>query len=186
MPIIGKKAIGITGMPGAGKSLACQVAKELNIPIISMGDIVREEAEKRGLPPTFDVLGGIALSLREEGEDAVAKRCLDKIRKMEGNIFLIDGLRNIAEVKEFKKYFEKFMVVSIHASPKTRFERLVKRNRSDDPNTWKQFERRDLREINMGIGGVIALSDYIVCNEGTPEETKSKIRKIFKEIFYDF
>lgn len=185
MPVIGKKGIGVAGMPGAGKSLAIEVARELGIETLSMGDIIREEAKKRGLPPTFDVLGGIALSIREEGEGAVAERCLNKIRKSDKNIFLIDGLRSIEEINEFKKYFEKFIVVTVHASPKTRFERLKRRQRSDDPKTWEQFRRRDLREIKMGIGGVIALSDCIVCNESSVEYAKSKLREIFREVIND-
>ena len=41
-----KFVIGLTGMPGSGKSLVVKVAKKLGYEAIVMGDIVRKEAEK--------------------------------------------------------------------------------------------------------------------------------------------
>ena len=41
------KLIGITGMPGSGKSAIFEIAKKHNILIISMGDIVRYETKKK-------------------------------------------------------------------------------------------------------------------------------------------
>ena len=40
------KIIGVTGLPGSGKSVVSRTAKRLNIPIIRMGDVIREEAKK--------------------------------------------------------------------------------------------------------------------------------------------
>jgi len=40
----------ITGMPGSGKSLVADAAKQLGFRVVSMGDVIREEAERRGVP----------------------------------------------------------------------------------------------------------------------------------------
>ena len=44
------QVFGISGMPGSGKSVVSEVASEKGAIIVSMGDIVREEAKKRGEP----------------------------------------------------------------------------------------------------------------------------------------
>ncbi len=79
------KVIAFVGMPGAGKTEASNVARQMGIPVVIMGDVIREEAEKRGLPPTDENIGGVASQLRkEEGMDAIARRCIPKIKAYEG------------------------------------------------------------------------------------------------------
>jgi len=43
------KIIAFVGMPASGKSEASGVAKGLGIPVVNMGDVVREETANRGL-----------------------------------------------------------------------------------------------------------------------------------------
>ena len=42
------QVMGISGLPGSGKSLVSESAAAKGAIIVSMGDIVREEAKKRG------------------------------------------------------------------------------------------------------------------------------------------
>ena len=44
-----KKIIAVTGMPGAGKTLACEFAKERGYTVFYVGGLTKEELEKRGL-----------------------------------------------------------------------------------------------------------------------------------------
>ncbi|WP_243674686.1 AAA family ATPase [Vulcanisaeta distributa] len=39
----------ITGLPGSGKTIVSDVARELGLPVVTMGDIIREEAVKSGI-----------------------------------------------------------------------------------------------------------------------------------------
>ncbi len=69
------------GAPAAGKTEAASVAKELGIPVITMGEVIREELRKRGLPLNDKNAGRIANELRaREGMDAIAKRCIPRIK----------------------------------------------------------------------------------------------------------
>jgi hypothetical protein len=49
------------------------------------------------------------------------------------------------------------------------------RGRSDDPKDWDTFLARDLRELSVGLGNAIAMSEHLVVNECSIAETKEKI-----------
>lgn len=95
-----KKALLITGLPGSGKSVLANVAKERGINVISMGELVFEETKRRGLELTSENVSKIAKKLREElGEGAVALLTLKKIAEEYDNkansIIIIEGLRSL-------------------------------------------------------------------------------------------
>jgi len=176
-----KMVVGVAGMPGAGKTVISRMAKEKGYAIVTMGDEIREETKRRGLEPTPENVGRIMLKLREEeGPTVVAKRCLPKIANSSTDIVLVEGIRSLHEVYEFEKSFPQFVLVAVHSSPETRFGRLFRRRRSDDPEGWEVFLERDLRELSVGQGSVIAMADFMLVNEGALEEFKAKIREVLE------
>ena len=178
-----KVVVGIAGMPGAGKGVFRRTVQRIGYPVVVMGNEVREEVKRRNLKPTPENLGKIMLQLREsEGPAAVAKRCIPKLNKTTEGIIGVDGIRSLHEVKEFKKHFPSFILIAIHASPKTRYQRLFRRRRSDAPKSWETFMERDLRELGIGMGAVIADADHMIMNEGTLSQLKKEIRQVIKEV----
>lgn len=175
--------IGIAGMPGAGKDTVKEIICKYGFPVIVMGDEIRAEAARRNLEPTPENIGRLMLQIRaEEGPDAVAKRCMKKIRDLDADVVVINGLRSLHEVEFFRGEFQSFKVVAIHASPKTRFERLLKRGRSDDPKDWETFSERDRRELGVGLGNVIALADYMIVNEGAIEDLEREVKRVIEKV----
>lgn len=171
----------LTGMPGSGKSIVVEVARDIGIPVYNMGDVVREEVIKRHGYITPELMVKTSLDLRrEQGDDIVARRTLEKIPLGE-DIVLIDGVRSLVEVEFFRRHGE-VVVVAIHASPKTRYKRLLERKRPGDPSNIVEFNERDLAEINVGIGAVIALADYMIVNEGSIDETKSHVLSLLVKL----
>jgi dephospho-CoA kinase len=66
--------MGISGLPGSGKALVSEIASEKGAIIISMGDIIREEAKKRG-----ESTKETAVNLRKEfGDDIVSELTIKK------------------------------------------------------------------------------------------------------------
>ena len=170
-----KVVIGVAGMPGAGKAALRSAAESMSLPVVIMGDEIRDETKRRGLEPTPENIGKVMLMLREEeGLTAVAKRCIPKIDASKSDIVFVDGLRSLHEVDEFKKHFSHVSLVAVHSSPEARFQRLSKRKRSDDPEGWDVFYQRDLRELSVGQGNVIALADYMIVNEGSYDDFKAR------------
>ena len=138
--ITDKVIVGVAGMPGSGKGVFQKTIQRLGYPVVTMGDTVREEVQRRNLEPTPENLGKTMLDLREtDGPAAIAKRCVPKLENLTAPVVVIDGIRSLVEVDEFKKHFPHFILVAIHASPKTRYRRLFRRRRSDDPPDWSPF-----------------------------------------------
>ncbi len=75
-----KIVVGLAGMPGSGKSLVVDTARELGYAIVVMGDVIREETAKRGLELTPQNVGKVMLQLRADGGNTVvAQKCIPKI-----------------------------------------------------------------------------------------------------------
>ncbi len=178
-----KVVIGVAGMPGAGKATVRRIIQRMGCSAVVMGDVVREEARRRGLEPTPNNLGRIMLRLREEeGPAVVAQRCIPKIMEAREDVVLIDGIRSLHEVEEFKRHFPNFTLIAVYASPEERFRRLFKRGRSDDPRTWETFLERDRRELSVGLGDVIANADHMIVNEGKRKRLKEEVQRVLKEL----
>jgi len=178
-----KLIVGLTGMPGAGKSVVVKVAKERGYGVLVMGDVVREEARRRGLEPNSENIGKIMLELRQkEGPAVISKRCIPKIKQAIRDKLIIDGIRSLDEVEEFQKHFPKFSLIAIHSSPETRFKRLYRRQRSDDPENWEIFHERDMRELSVRLGNTIAMAEYLIVNERELEDLKEKAVEILRRV----
>jgi dephospho-CoA kinase len=161
-----KIVIGLAGMPGSGKSVVVETAVEMGYGVIVMGDVIREETKKRGLELNPKNIGRVMLELRRKGgASVVADRCIHKIEQQTSEKVIVDGLRSLSEVDAFKKRFPNFSLMAVYASPETRFKRIFRRKRSDDPDGWDVFHERDMRELGVGLGDVIAMAEYLVINE---------------------
>ena len=161
------RMVAITGMPGAGKSTAAQALVHKGWKRVVMGDVIRSETKRRGLEPDMKNTGDVMKLLRKErGDAAVAELCLKEIEKTGAKKVVIDGIRSMAEVDEFKKKAD-VLLVAVHASPARRFELLKDRGRKDDPLTYDMFVQRDRRELGIGIAEAIALADETISNQHT-------------------
>ena len=180
--------IGVSGLPGSGKNIVSKIAEKKSINVINMGDLVREEAKKRN-----EETGKTAIDLRkEQGEYVLAKLTIQKIEDLSNfakdldtnnSFVIIEGIRSPFEVELFRKNFDSFKLISIFSSPKTRFDRLKNRKRDDDFQNYEDFLKRDQRELDFGIGNVIARSDFIIINEEGLEEYETQVNNFFKDIF---
>jgi dephospho-CoA kinase len=176
---IQKTGIGVVGLPGAGKSVISEVAQQLKIPSVVLGDVIRNLCTERGLAINSKNLGELMTSIRkEEGMNAVAKRALPQIMKLDDDVVIIDGLRSYEEVEFFRSRFAKFIIMAVHAAPHIRYERIRRRKRSDDPQNFRAFQERDHREISAGIAKILALADIMLLNEGNINQLKYRLTQV--------
>lgn len=156
------RVFAVCGMPGSGKGEFAQVLSNNDIPVRSMGDMVREEVARRELEIAPEVFGIVAADLRREfGDDVLAVRltaAVDELLK-DNPIVLIDGLRGTAEYDVFKSTWGKtFQSIAIVTEKQIRFARMAARGRSEDGGT-ATFEARDEREKGWGLESLIESAD---------------------------
>jgi dephospho-CoA kinase len=99
----------------------------------------------------------------KSGPGAVAELIKDSVQNSTQDVVIIDGVRSIAEIDVLKKIGD-VKLLAIQASPKTRFNFLSSRGRSDDPKTRENFEERDNREIGIGLEKLIEVADKTITN----------------------
>ncbi len=168
-------------MPAAGKEEFQKVAADEGYTIVRMGDVVREEAKRRGLPITDAAVGGMAHEEREKHGRAVwAERTLPHVT---AERVCIDGLRSPAELGVFRRAFGQGLVVfAVEAAPKTRWTRVQRRRRADDATTWDEFLRRDERERGWGLEQVIRAADVHIVTEGTLPQFYQDVREALRRL----
>lgn len=177
--------IGFVGLPGSGKSEAAAVAEEHDIPVVTMGDVIRAECRERGLDPATDH-GQVAQALREEnGPAAIADRSLPIIEsKLEDSeTVVVDGIRSDVEVDRFEEAFgERFRLVCIEAPFETRKDRLDLRGRdAGDDEGGESLEARDQRELDFGMGAAMDQADSTVENTDSLATFRDQITGVLTE-----
>ena len=178
------RVFGTVGLPGSGKGEAAAVAREAGVPVVTMGDVIREACRDRGLDPA-EHHGEVAQALREEeGETAIAERSLPLIRDaLEGSeTVLVDGLRSPAEVARFEDAFgDDFVVVEVEAPFETRVERLADRGRDASDADREALRAREERERGLGMDAVMDDADVTVDNTGSLDAFRARIRDLLEE-----
>ena len=174
------KLIVTVGMPGSGKDELVGVARSKGLATLKMGDLVRDETRRRGLPVTNANVARIASDERDKhGAGVWAQRAIPKLTETR---MLVDGCRSDAEVTVFRHNFGDLFVLGIFASPETRHSRMASRSRSDDATDLQEFYDRDRRELKWGIGSAFALADGMLVNEGSLEEFRRVGRTMLDKI----
>lgn len=161
--------VALTGMPGAGKTTVANYLAQKGIPLLIMGDVVREAAQNDGLEPTSGNLAKLMIRLREKnGPEAIAHLIANKIKTMKNEdkefaVVIVDGIRSMAEIEVLKRVGQ-VKLLAIHGSILTRYSHIRERARSDVPSNINEFDKRDRVEMGVGISDAIALADETISN----------------------
>jgi dephospho-CoA kinase len=177
------KVLGIVGMPGSGKGEFSSVAASMGIPVVVMGDVIRSEVQKAGLPPVDSSMGVVAKQLRHEhGMAAIAKVCIPVIESYQADLVLIDGIRGDAEVSEFAARFPGFTLIAIDSPAESRFGRLQSRARSDDLTDIRDLSARDDRESSFGLRKAMEMATLRISNTGSLDEFRQIVRSTLEQM----
>jgi len=175
----------IVGMPCSGKTIVTKTAKELGIFTLSTGDIVREEIKKRGLPYTEKTDREVREWFYEYGRERQLMRIIiDKIiGAKHPDPIVIEGLRSPKQIDELKKrlWGEKVSIMAVHSPPEIRWKRERTRPRFDNKG-YRNVKQRDQIELSHGLSDLIALSDYILVNNGSLDRFKKTVKDKLIEI----
>ena len=174
------KVVSIVGMTGSGKSEIAEFFRDRGFAVVRFGDITDGEVKKLGLELKEQNERQVRELLRQKyGMAAYARLNLPRIdAALENTHVVVDGLYSWEEYIFLKeKYGEKFAVVAVWASPKTRYTRLS--GRKIRPLTPEEAAERDNAEIeNLKKGGPIAMADFTIANESTLNDARREVERI--------
>ena len=175
------RVIGTVGLAGSGKGEFATVAEDLDVPVVTMGDVIREACRDRGLDPA-EHHGRVARDLRaENGPAAVAEASLPHIEAAleDDDAVLVDGIRSDDEVDAFEERFgDRFTLVSIETPFEVRERRLGERGRDNVGENGEGLAERDERELGFGLGAAMDRADVTVENTGTLAEFRARAREV--------
>ncbi|MEK6952559.1 MAG: dephospho-CoA kinase [Nanoarchaeota archaeon] len=186
--------IGLTGTIASGKGTFSSYLKQKGFNYITLSDLVREEARKKGLEIQREILQDIGNSMREKyGKGFWAKKAIEKINLNEN--WIIDGIRNLGEIEELGKV-KGSIIIGIDAPEDIRLRRLEKRNKSkeegrkdSDPKAiedMKRLEKRDRGfhepEYGQQVLKCLELANFKIINDSSLEEFYKKIDGVLGKI----
>lgn len=178
------KVVSIVGMSGSGKSEVARVFKDKGFTSVRFGDVTDEVLKEKGLELTEENERPIREAFRKKhGMPAYAILNLPRIEAaLKKSDVVVDGLYSWEEYTYLKTHYgEDFKVVTVWASPKTRYTRLS--SRKVRPLTAGEAESRDHAEIeNLNKGGPIAMADFTVINDSSLSELKKQVERIITRL----
>lgn len=177
-----RKVIAVVGPIASGKGALIDLLKKKGYQALSLSDVVREKAHEWGFPLTRENLQDVGDKLRHSfGPSLLAELATQEIRKHPEEKYVVDSVRNPAEVAYLKKEFGAF-VIGITASVDKRFQLMQQRGREWDPKTREEFDRleerdRGVRQESFGqqVEKCLQMADLVVDNNGTLEEFNTNL-----------
>ncbi len=184
-----KTIIGLTGPMGSGKGEAVRILQKEGFEHITLSSMIREEARRRGVPEERSFLIEIGNEMRSvNGAGVLAKRALEKITGSAHNKWVVDGIRNPAEIDELKRG-EKVHVVGINVNRELLLQRILSRSRSGDAVDPAEILQKIEREWGKGeppegqqLGHCMERVDHLIVNEGTLEELEQNFLNYYNQI----
>ncbi len=180
------KLIAFVGLSGTGKSAATEYLGERGIPKVSFGDIVMSKLEESGLTPSSENEKIIREKLRlDPSGDTVANEVVNQINDLitaGQHQIVIDGLGGWESYKRLRHEFPgNLILVALTAQRHIRHRRMS--GRPDHPLTEREVDERDYDAIEtLGKGGVIAIADHFLVDNGSIEQLHTQIDDLLRDI----
>lgn len=182
--------IGLTGRNAGGKTTAGQTLTAKGFYYVSLSDVIRQEAKKRGLPDVRENLIALGNELRERhGPGALAELTVAQMQPDKN--YVVDSIRHPAEVAALKKAGS-FTLFHIFAPLEARFARSLARARDGDATTLQEFIRQEEREFASSNAAAQQfleterLANRTIENDTTLDEFKTKLDIALKQLQVSF
>jgi len=176
-----KKIIGLVGQIASGKGTVAEyLEKNCHASTYRFSTILRDVLDRLHTEKTRKNLQDISTVLRQKfGEDLLAKVMAEDVKKDSGDLIVVDGIRRMADIKYLKK-LENFILISIEADPRIRYNRLIKRseNHGDNKKTFDDFLNDQKKEADAEIPIVIQNAHAKINNDGDFENLYKQIKQL--------
>ncbi len=177
--------IGLTGKNGSGKGEVARFLQDRGFRYFSLSDVLREEAARSGSEVTRDILVELGNRLRaEHGPGVLAEKVFARLDPEKN--YVVDSIRHPREIQVFRRRAD-FILATVRAPEKLRFERLRQRARESDPKSFEDFKKLEEREAKSAeasdqqLDQAIGMADVVVENTGPLKMLHEKVRDVLLE-----
>lgn len=173
-----KLLIGIVGENASGKTtMTNYLCETYGAVSFRFSDMLGDILKRIHLPPTRENLQNLSTLLRTNfGEDVMSTTLAKDMASSDATITITEGIRRPSDIVALRE-LPGFVLISLTADPKKRFERLHGRNEKPDDatKTWEQFLIDANHESEQKIKEIMAEAHITITNDGTKEELFAQI-----------
>ncbi len=181
--------IGLTGPMASGKSTVVNALESQGFKHITLSSMVREACREAGLEEVRENLMATGQKLREaDGAGVLGKLALERLQAAGGDKWIVDGIRNPAEILELRKD-NSFVLVANTAPEDLIVKRILSRKRSDDTLDEASIKAKLKREMGEGeppegqqVKKCIELADYEFKNTMPMDEVETAFLELYETI----
>lgn len=200
--------IGLMGYPASGKTTATEyLVEEYGAEQFSLGDVVRklvgeieeassEEVLSDELQQKAEEQGeSVVLPDNPDGEDIsdwvtrilrvdstyIIREAVPMLEQVDADLVVIDGVRQIEDVKRLRDFFEPFELVYLDAPFEERVSRVSDRGREGEgENPRENLRKRDQNEDEWGVIELIENEtyDHKLDASGSVEELQTQLDEV--------
>ncbi len=152
----------------------------------SLSDVIREEVAARGGEMVRENFLKTGRELRtKHGAGVLAERILARLTPDQNHV--VDSFRHPSEVEAFRGR-QGFRLLVVRADAGTRFERLRRRARENDPLTREGFDKLEAAEATsraeggQDLGATEVMADDVVENNGTIEDLHAALSDLIPKL----
>lgn len=179
-----KIIIGLTGPIASGKgTIKKYIVEKYGAKDCRFSSVLRDILNRVDVPICRENLQKISTALRQTfGEDLLAKAITKDAQNLDTDVVVIDGVRRMTDIGHLIK-LDHFVLVSIDAEPKIRYERLILRNENEDDKTktFEGFLNDHKIETEMTIPEVMSHAKEVINNNGSVEDLYKQIDSIIRK-----
>jgi dephospho-CoA kinase len=167
------KIILFTGLSGSGKStIAKEIGKSLNLPVISLREVLHTLAVEKGFARTRDWVASVGIAkVLDEGKIELARRIGNSENTQ---VVLIDDVIDPETPRFLRENGNTTFVVRVKVNRHLRRRWIAHRLRVPPREAAKELKFLDAIKTKAGIGKVIQTADIEIRNFGRIKETINK------------